>query len=362
MKRILFGVASLILIGLAVMALPAFTQAGAPTVDISADYRWSTDEPIQWQDTTKYKKAGPYKFGFSNCSTTNAYAVYFWETAKWEATKHPNKIAEFLTTDAGDSAAKQLSDVEDLIAKGIHALIIRPCTLDAAVPAIEKAMDKGIPVIISNRSTKTSKYVTQNTTPWFDRGRNQAEWVVKQLGGKGNIVSFEGPAGSGPAVEGFQGAMSVLKNNPNIKILARKATNWSRAEAKATMEDWLQAFPKKIDGILQQSGIMGAGVVEAIEEAKINPCSMPQSGDDYNGYMKWILKNKCNMITTNPTWASGASVVAALMILDGQPVPKQWNIPTKIYDATNIAEITDLSKSDEWMPNILPKDWKIGGK
>lgn len=352
----------LMLLALMVSSLVGWCSAAAPAQEEPSDtdeiavpdvYLWDLD----WQDTTKYKTDPPYRIGFSNCSTSNAWAVLFWETAKWEAEKHP-EITEFLTTDAGDSSAKQLSDVEDLLAKDIDALIIRPCTLDSAVPGIEKAMDMGVPVVISNRSTATDKYVTQNTTSMIQMGRNQAQWLADQLGGKGKIVSFEGPAGSGPAVERYEGAMQILKNYPEIEIVARHASKWNRAEAKSAMEDYLQSQPQ-IDGILNQSGIMAAGVVEAIEEAGIDPCSIPQSGDDYNGFMKWMQENQCGMITTNPSWCSGASIIATLMILNGQPVPKQWYVRTKMYDSSNIDEVVEADRSDEWFPSILPDDWEI---
>ena len=76
--------------------------------------------------------------------------------------------------------------------------------------------------------------------------------------------------------------------------------------------------------------------------------------------MKWIKTNQCGMITTNPTWCGGASIMAALMTLNGQPVPKNWYIPTKTYDASTIDEVVSMDGPDEWYPNILPADWEMG--
>ena len=360
---VLAGVTISALVCLLAASIPAAAAVptGGKLVEIPDVYKWPAGTTPQMVDTAKYKKSGPYKIGFSNCSTTNAWAVLFWETAKWEAAKYPQQISQFYTTDAGDSAAKQLSDVEDLIAKGVDALIIRPCTLDAAVPGIEKAMSKNIPVIVSNRSTKTTQYVTQNTTPAIDIGRNQGAWLAKQLNGKGKIISIEGPAGSGPQVERFQGAQEVLSKYKDIEILVRKPTNWSRSEAKTAMEDYVQSF-KKIDGVLSQGGMISMGIVEALEEAGVKPTSLPITGDDYNGWMKWIAKNKAGMISTNPTYCSGASIVAALMILNGQPVPKRWDIPSQTYDASTIDKVVVPDRSDEWYPSILPATWKIEGR
>jgi len=338
----------------------AAPAASTKAVEIADVYKWPEGTKVDMVDTTKYKKAGPYKIGFSNCSTTNAWAVLFWETAKWEVSKHP-EISQFYTTDAGDSAAKQLSDVEDLIAKGVDALIIRPCTLDTAVPGIEKAMSMNIPVIVSNRGTKAATYLSQNTTQAVDIGRKQGEWLAKQLNGKGKVISLEGPSGSGPQVERFQGAQEELSKFKDIEIIARKPTNWSRSEAKTAMEDYIQSF-KQIDGILSQAGMMSMGAVEALEEAGKKPTSIPITGDDYNGWMKWIQQNKSGMIATNPTYCGGVSIVAALMTLNGQPVPKLWDIPSTAYDSSTIDKVVVPSRSDEWYPSILPAEWKIAGQ
>lgn len=342
--------------------MPAATQAAAAPsstdIVIPKDYQWMQGYDLQWMDTTKYKKAPPYKIGFSNCSTTNAWAVVFWETAKWEAKKHP-EIAQMYTTDAGDSSAKQLSDIEDIITKGVDLLIVRPCTLDTGVPAIEKAMKAGIPVVISNRSTSTDQFVSQQNSSKVQMGRNIAEWLMKQIGGKGKIVSIEGPAGSGPQTEMWQGSQEVLAKYPDVTVVARKQTNWDRAEAKTAMEDYIQAHPDLV-GVLSQGGMMSVGVAEALQEAGNSPCKIPITGDDYNGWMKWIQTNKCGMITTDPSWASGASIMASLMILNGQRVPKEWIVNSTVFDASNIADVVVPDRPDEWYPSILPKDWVIG--
>ena len=74
-------------------------------------------------------------------------------------------------------------------------------------------------------------------------GRNLAQWLVDQIDGKGKIVAIEGPAGSGPQVEMWQGSQEILDKYPDVEVVARKPTNWDQAEAKTAMEDYLQAFP-----------------------------------------------------------------------------------------------------------------------
>lgn len=336
---------------------PAEATEASKVIEVPEVYAWPTDGEVTMVDTTSYKKEGPYSIGFSNCSASNAWATLYVETAKWEASKHP-EIKELNITDAGDSPEKQLSDIEDLLAKGVDILIVRPCTADAGVPAMEKAKEMGVPVLISNRGSNFKDFVSQQATNMIDLGHNQGVWLAEQLPKGGNIVSMEGTSGSAPQRERYEGAMTVLAKYASINVVGRVQANWSRDKAKSAMENFLQSG--EIAGVLAQSGAMSAGVMEAITEAGLDPCGIPVTGDDYNGYMKMVKTNNCGMITTNPTWCGGASVLAAVMTLNGQEIPRDWWLPTKAYTAETIDEVVYMDKSDEWYPNILPADWVVG--
>ena len=331
--------------------------AEAVVYEVPDYYMWPADEEVTMVDTSEFKIEPPYKIGFCNCSTSNAWAALFMETAKWEAQKYP-EIEELIVTDANDDPSKQLSDAEDLLAKGVDILIVRPCTADAAVPAMEKAVEIGIPVLISNRGTKFTDFVSHQATSMYDIGRNQGEWLAAALNGEGKVVSLEGTSGSAPAQQRYEGAMEFLDQHEGIEVIARNQVDWNREKAKSAMENFLQTG--EVTGVLAQSGSIATGAVEAIEEAGLDPCSIPVTGDDYNGYVTWIANNGCNMVTTHPTWCGGASIVAALMVLNGQEVPSFWNMPTKAVDAEHIDEIAQLDKPDAWYPHILPDDWDLG--
>lgn len=334
------------------------SESAAPAeYEIPDFYMWPEDDVVEMVDTSEFKTEPPYKIGFCNCSASNAWASLYLETAKWEASKHP-EIEELIVTDANDDPAKQLSDAEDLLAKGVDILIVRPCTADAAVPAMEKAVEAGIPVLISNRGSSFTGHTSQIATSMLDIGRNQGEWLANALNGEGKVVSLEGTSGSAPAQQRYEGAMEFLDQYPDIEVLTRVQVDWSRDKAKSAMENFLQTG--EVTGVLAQSGTIATGAVEAIEEAGLDPCSIPVTGDDYNGYVTWIANHGCNMVTTHPTSCGGASILAALMTLNGQEVPKFWNMPTVSVDASEIDSIAQTDKPDEWYPHILPADWEMG--
>jgi len=353
MKKSLLFI-SLVVIVVLLMSMVAY---GLPklTIKISNTYKWKGDS-VEMVNTSAFKKTPPFRIGFSNASTSNSFGVTYFDEVKWEAAKWSN-YASFFYTDAQDSSAKQISDCEDLLAKNIDLLVIRPCTANSLLPVLDKAKKLGIPVVLSNRSVSNSTdFVTLVGTRMVDMGANMAKYMAEQLKGKGNIVSIEGTPGSGPQIERWQGSESVLKNYPDIKVLVRGTTSFSTSEAKTLMENYLQAYPK-IDGVLSQAGMMSVGIAEAIQEAGKDPKKYIITGDDYNGWMKWMYKNKAGMGTTNPSWCGAASVVTALMVLNGEPVPKFWDMGTDVFTNQNglLKKLVLLDKPDTEYPSIIPK-------
>jgi ABC-type sugar transport system substrate-binding protein len=133
---------------IAILAMMAtiFAACGSSTSSTSSSSSIAASTAAAGSTTTADKK---FKIGFSNASVSNTWRVAMYDMMKEEAAKHPN--VELLYTDANDNAAKQNSDVDDLLAKGIDALLISPSTEAALNPAIEKAYAKGIPVIVFDR-------------------------------------------------------------------------------------------------------------------------------------------------------------------------------------------------------------------
>jgi ribose transport system substrate-binding protein len=130
---------------LAILAILMLLGAVIPSAALAVP---PAQEP-EMVDTTEYQKEGPYKIGFSNISVVNSWRVQMVEELKHEAALHP-EVAELYITDAGGDINKQIADIEDLLAKGIDALLVTPASPTALVPVIEEAYESGIPVIVFN--------------------------------------------------------------------------------------------------------------------------------------------------------------------------------------------------------------------
>jgi ribose transport system substrate-binding protein len=265
-------------------------------------------------------------FGFSNASETNTWRTALREGIEAATAKYPN--VELRITDANDSPAKQVSDLEDLLAAGSNGLMIGAATTDVANSILERTEQEGIPVIIVDRLVDSDKYTT------FVAGDNHfmsttcLGHLMELLGGQGKIAIVEGIPGSGPAVERNAGYDEVLANFPDIEVVARQAGDWSRASGQRVIENIITANPD-LNGIHFDGGEMALGGIQALRAAGITD-EMLKAGqpfltgqDNYNGWLKMINEGVGKFTVLYPPRIHGwVSVQALVQSLMGQELPK----------------------------------------
>ena len=189
--------------------------------------------------------------------------------------------AKYISADAQSSAAKQLTDVESLIANGANALIILAQDTDAVAPAVQKAVDEGIPVVGYDRLIENTDafYIT------FDNkevGRMQARGVYAAQP-EGNYVFIKGNAADPNADFLFSGQMEVLKDalaSGKIKNVGEAYTDgWLPANAQRNMEQILTANDNKVDAVVASNDGTAGGAIAALA-AQGMAGSVPVSGQD----------------------------------------------------------------------------------
>ncbi|MCW2309811.1 D-xylose ABC transporter substrate-binding protein [Rhodobium gokarnense] len=189
--------------------------------------------------------------------------------------------AKYISADAQSSAAKQLTDVESLIANGANALIILAQDTDAIAPAVQKAVNEGIPVVGYDRLIENPDafYIT------FDNkevGRMQAREVFK-VQPEGNYVFIKGNAADPNADFLFSGQMEVLQealDAGKIKNVGEAYTDsWLPANAQRNMEQFLTANNNNVDAVVASNDGTAGGAIAALA-AQGMAGSVPVSGQD----------------------------------------------------------------------------------
>ena len=111
---------------------------------------------------------------------------------------------------AYDSDERQVQQIDSLVATGIDLLIVAPNQVATISPAIDRAYDKGIPVIVFERKTSSQKYTAFISADNYEMGRVIGEYIIARLRGKGNVLEIKGLEGSSPAIERHNGFMDAI--------------------------------------------------------------------------------------------------------------------------------------------------------
>ena len=309
-------------------------------------------------DTTKWKKDGPWTIGYADASQSNSWRVFAWQYMQYGASQLPN--TKLIHTNANDSTAKQVSDIEDLLNRNVDCLIVGSLAETALSPVISQA-SKQVPVVISEGAVSTKDYTTFASLNTIGMGRLQAEGVAKKLGGKGNVIILQGVAGSGPVVQNLQGMKEALAKYPDIKVLTTQYTDWSRDKAKGQMENALQAFPR-IDGVISDSGLQNTGAFEAAKAAGRLDEIKAWSADTDQSFLRVMKENNLDGIVVNrPTQVGENAVKLCGAILSGEPVPRTWATPNQVIQPNQLDKYiasSSIAGSGQWWDWWnLPKQW-----
>lgn len=314
-------------------------------------------------DTSKYKKEPPFTIGFDVYWLGNDWSVQFAEEFKYEASLHKDLIGKLIITDSKGEVAKQVNNIEDLVARNVDIIVVTPLSESALIPAFRKAKAKGIPVIsnaIFVKSPEGRELVTSQVNAGdFEYGRVLGEWLANELKGKGKIVALSGLAGVETAELRWEGAMSVFKRYPDIKVIAFEYADWSYPKGKSVMASLLPAHPE-IDGVWSSGAGMTRGAIEAFEEAG-RPL-VPMTGEDNNGFLKVWLKRKDifnSIAVSKPTYIGSEACRLALKVLQGEPVYDINIISVPVITEEDLEKYVRPDLPDSlWLRTRLP-EWKI---
>jgi D-xylose transport system substrate-binding protein len=189
--------------------------------------------------------------------------------------------AKYISADAQSSASKQLTDIESLISQGANVLIVLAQDSDAVAPAVQKAVDEGIPVIGYDRLIENPKafYITFDNV---EVGRMQAR-AVFAVAPKGNYVFIKGNSAD-PNADflrgGQQEVLQAAMDAGDIKNVGESYTdNWDPANAQKEMEQFLTANNNKIDAVVASNDGTAGGAIAALT-AQGMAGQVPVSGQD----------------------------------------------------------------------------------
>lgn len=175
---------------------------------------------------------------------------------------------ELSVTDAGGEANTQNSQLENMIASGVNAIILIPGDATAQAVMVEEAHAQNIPVIELCTKTEAEDYRTSFVgSDDIVAGRMLMEYLGDLVDGKGDMIIFHGPTGVSAEINRHTGAQQMIKEkNWDIKVVAEKVCNWSREEAMTAMENIITSG-MKFDIIFAENDEMAVGALSALKDS-----------------------------------------------------------------------------------------------
>lgn len=298
-----------------------------------ADQPWIQAIDPTYVDTSEYAKEGPWTVCFSNAGVNNPWRVVGFTTMEAEVDLHPN-IGNFIHIDAEGSDNKQISDINGLLASGdCDILIVSPNTTAALTPAVETACEQ-LPVIVFDRGVNTDCPVSFITPiGGYAFGAVAANFIVDNLPEGGNVLALRILPGVDVLEFRWSGAERIFAE-AGINVVGAEFTEGSTANTKSIVEDYLQRFGN-IDAIWMDAGATAVAAIEAFEDFGA-PYPIITGEDQQDFLLKWRDEGLTAVAPTFPTYQWRTPIIAADMILSGQPVPERWTLPQPHITAENL--------------------------
>nr|WP_315233748.1 substrate-binding domain-containing protein [uncultured Albidiferax sp.] len=263
--------------------------------------------------------------------------IVFWANqAKKDLEKaHPGLQVIVKTASGAPEQANQLQDLQTV--NKINALVIFPFESASLTKPVAQVKSKGVYVTVVDRGlTDTSAqdaYISGDNTAF---GKIPGEYLVKAMGGKGNIVAMRGIATTldNERMDAFNAAIK----GSDIKLLDAKYANWNRDDAFKVMQDYLTRF-KQIDAVWAADDDMAVGVLKAIDQAKRTDIKIVFGGAGAKGMIKTLMDGKDPRIQANvsysPKFIYDAIKLTAEARLKGEKLPATYIIPSVLITKEN---------------------------
>ncbi|WP_319370072.1 ABC transporter substrate-binding protein [uncultured Ilyobacter sp.] len=289
-------------------------------------------------------KESKIKVGFAQESNSAPWRIAESESIKSEAEKRGYQL---IFTNAEGQTAKQVSDIEDLIAQGVDYIVLAPREYEGLTPALMSAKEAGIPVILVDREAAGvpgEDYVTLIASDFVWEGEEAARWLAEQKEGKINIVELKGTAGSSVANDRSKGFRNIVDSNSNLEIVSAQIADFSRAEAQKVMTNIIQAKGAgNINAVYAHNDEMALGAIKALKAANIEPGKdvLVIGIDGQKDAVDAIKSGEMSATVTCSPFFGPATFDVIEKLEKGETVPTSIVNKDVLYDSKNVHEYTN---------------------
>ena len=293
------------------------------------------------------EKTHKYKIGISQCSDDKWRQK---QNSEFRFMSYINDSVEVDIKSAKDNNVQQAAQIDSLVDEGIDLLVVCPNQLDGVTKAIERAYDKGIPVIFFDRTTNSNKYTAFIGCDNYRIGFDLGTYIANQLNGSGRVVEIRGLDNSSPAKGRHEGFVDALKNYPDVKIVASEGADWEQTGAEKAMEKIL-AKTTDFDYVYAHNDRMAYAAYLTMRRHNLSGKAKFVGVDGLlgkGGGVEMVNEGILDASYLNPT--GGLEVVdLAMKILTGKDFNRSNSLSTTIITKNNaeLTLMTDLNAEQQ---------------
>ena len=320
---------------------------------------------------SSHRPSPQYRIGVSQCSD-DAWRQRMNYELQRELIFHPELSLHI--RQASDNSDTQCQQIDSFIAERVDLLIVSPNEAEEVKPAVSRAYDAGIPVIVADRQVSGEKWTAFIGGDNYAVGQLMAQWLLSIVpeGRPLRVLEIQGLPGSTPMVWRHKGMMDSLQGHPEVQIVASACGAWFRENARVVTDSLLALYPN-VDAIVAQNDQMAIGAYEAIQHLKgrakipgtqvvhtdLSCASSPAikshsapllvrsnnaSNENYairimgvdgivdeGGGVEALLNKEIDMTATYPS-RGDLVIQTAVKILHGEPFEREVVLPTVLID------------------------------
>jgi len=294
---------------------------------------------------------GPLKVGWSTIYTTPSWMT---ETqneieAEIERLRGLGLTIEFQVFDANGDTATQIAQIQTMIDQQYDICLLIAGSATALDQVVEQADAAGVAVVNWDSLVTTDKLTAKVNTNQDEWGRMTAQWLVDALGGSGQILAINGPAGISVSEARWNGARAVFEATPGIEIVGTANIEYNEAPALTELASLLAAHPD-VSGIWCQAGAHASAAVKTLQQMGLP--LVPMTGENYNAYLKqWCALREdgfSSFATAQVNYMAVISLDLAIQATAGEATPRYVDVPLPRITDDNVCE---------WASDELPDDW-----
>lgn len=263
-------------------------------------------------------------------------------------------------TQSNYDPSQEVSNINNAIAKGAKGIIVQPASSTGVLPSLKRAFAKNICVVALTTGPGTT---TQKLYPglkgfvgWneYTNGEYMGRAMAKGMGGKGNVVIVQGVLDNNAAKDRQAGAEAVWKKDfPGIKVLDVQAADFDSAKARSVMQNFIQRYGSKINGVLAITNNMATSAADAVYESSLRGKVTIVSTGGQGQFVNYIKSGKAYATTPEvPVTEAKRAVDLLVDCMNGDRKPvfvNETELPTvKVFKSSGY--VITKANADQFKP------------